>query len=306
MNEKLVCPGCQAQLVLPLLSEGQTVQCARCQQVFEPFRQRATEPVPVIAPSSDVDERDAESLDYPGLPLRPEPVRGKGKAMLAMIVLGACMISFGVQSYVNFKETHVVQQGWWRPLGRILPGGGQEEQKLRRLVASTYFFHHMIFCAAIVFFLIWMWQALHNLKLLKAEGISHRPITALVSFFIPIVNLYRPYVILQEIWRASHPDAIGYPREWIETPSTTWIRSWWFFSVIGTFPLMLSMFWDDPNLLPNIWGDQMVRESQLTVAWILCAANLCMIATAAFLIVIIVGITRRQQQRYINFYEDPA
>ena len=37
MAETLHCPGCQAQLMLPVLPPSdQSVQCPRCQRVFEP------------------------------------------------------------------------------------------------------------------------------------------------------------------------------------------------------------------------------------------------------------------------------
>ena len=63
MEETVLCPGCQAQLMLPALPRGQTVQCPRCQRVFEPFRQHgkpsvAAAPKSVVAPA-------AEALDEP-------------------------------------------------------------------------------------------------------------------------------------------------------------------------------------------------------------------------------------------------
>ena len=214
------------------------------------------------------------------------------------------MISFGVQSYINFKEAQLAKEGWHVPFRQEADGGRPNE--LHNFAFRSYGYHDLIVCAAAVFFLIWLWQARSNLTALQVEGLSHRPISALFAFFIPIVNLYWPYVILQEIWRASHPRGVSDPRAWMETPSTSCIRWWWFFSIVGALPLMLSVVWYDPNLFPNLLGDQKVRELQFPIAWILCVANVCMIAAAGFLIVTIADISRRQQLRYTNLYEDPV
>ena len=48
------------------------------------------------------------------------------------------------------------------------------------------------------------------------------------SFFVPILNLYRPYQIMREIWRASDPATpLDMPYAWTEAPMTPLIGWWW-------------------------------------------------------------------------------
>src|SRR4051794_12619974 len=103
MDETVVCPGCQAQLVLPGLPAGQTVQCPRCRRVFEPFRQRAR-PVAATAPALAAYDTDEE----PRAIHRPLPLRGQPLATLAMFLLGVCCFFYGIQLYLSFERALVL------------------------------------------------------------------------------------------------------------------------------------------------------------------------------------------------------
>lgn len=68
MDRTVVCPGCQAQLVLPGLPAGQTVQCPKCKHVFETTT-RLPSAVMAIPPQASygtsVDTEDHELFEQP-------------------------------------------------------------------------------------------------------------------------------------------------------------------------------------------------------------------------------------------------
>jgi uncharacterized BrkB/YihY/UPF0761 family membrane protein len=60
--------------------------------------------------------------------------------------------------------------------------------------------------AYVIVFFMWIYQANKNLRSLRAAGLRFTPGWAVGWFFIPIMNLFRPYQVVSEIWKASDPD----------------------------------------------------------------------------------------------------
>jgi hypothetical protein len=59
--------------------------------------------------------------------------------------------------------------------------------------------------ATIVIFLMWLHRAYRNLPALGAPKPRFSPSGAVWAWFIPILNLWRPYQILREVWQVSNP-----------------------------------------------------------------------------------------------------
>lgn len=56
-----------------------------------------------------------------------------------------------------------------------------------------------------VAFLLWLYRATQNARALRSESLEFTPGEAARSFFIPFINLVRPYQAVREVWRASNP-----------------------------------------------------------------------------------------------------
>ena len=61
------------------------------------------------------------------------------------------------------------------------------------------------YIATVVAFLFWQHRASSNLKALDVESQRFSPGCGVVWWFIPIMNLFRPYQVMKEIWRESYP-----------------------------------------------------------------------------------------------------
>jgi hypothetical protein len=60
--------------------------------------------------------------------------------------------------------------------------------------------------AVIVVFLVWLHRAYTNLTALKANYTEYSPGWAVGYWFIPILNIFRPLQVVQEVWRESDPE----------------------------------------------------------------------------------------------------
>ena len=63
--------------------------------------------------------------------------------------------------------------------------------------------------ATSVAFLMWIHRAYRNLPALRGTPLKCSPRWAVGYYFIPILNFFRPYQVMKEIWRESDPR--GYP-----------------------------------------------------------------------------------------------
>src|SRR6185503_4209614 len=57
-----------------------------------------------------------------------------------------------------------------------------------------------------VFFLIWIYRAHRNLPAIGIRKPRYSPAWAVGWFFVPILNLFRPYDVVKELWKESNPD----------------------------------------------------------------------------------------------------
>jgi hypothetical protein len=59
---------------------------------------------------------------------------------------------------------------------------------------------------ALILFLCWVYRVHKNLSALKVRGLEFTPGWAVAMFLIPLLNLFRPFFVLREIWHGSDPE----------------------------------------------------------------------------------------------------
>jgi hypothetical protein len=88
-------------------------------------------------------------------------------------------------------------------------------------------------------FLMWIHRAYRNLPALMPESLHYSPRWAVGCFFIPILNLFRPYQVMREIWQGSDPSRLGHVDDSVESvkESSAAVVGWWWglflFQIIG-------------------------------------------------------------------------
>jgi len=93
-----------------------------------------------------------------------------------------------------------------------------------------------LYIAAGVAFLIWIHRAHRNLPSLHAADLRFTPGWAVGWFFIPIMNLFRPYQVASEIWKASDPKVDTTDgTSWKSVATSPIVGWWWAFFLISNF-----------------------------------------------------------------------
>ena len=131
--------------------------------------------------------------------LRPNTQRGKNALVLAYVMLGM-MVMLIISQVMEYSLVQNVQEN-----GDYLSRMDElRNNDLREMIIGIlYFIMHVIF---IVFFIMWFRRAYYNLaeggvNLGWAEG------WAAGSWFVPFVNLGRPFNIMREMWQSYHTKA---------------------------------------------------------------------------------------------------
>lgn len=79
----------------------------------------------------------------------------------------------------------------------------------------------MVYFVTVIFFSCWTYRVAWNVRALGARRLSFTPGWAVGYYFIPILWLWKPYLAMKEIWKASVD-----PEHW-RSKRTAPIVSWW-------------------------------------------------------------------------------
>jgi len=92
------------------------------------------------------------------------------------------------------------------------------------------------FVVAVVMFIRWFRHAYANLPALGATNLRFQTWWTIGSWFIPIINLFRPKQIANDIWRASDPNwRLDQEPHWEGAHVPALFQWWWGFYLVGTW-----------------------------------------------------------------------
>lgn len=139
-----------------------------------------------------------------------------------------------------------------------------------------------------VLFCLWTYRAHRNLPALGAAGLEHTPGWAAGSFFVPIINLYRPFQVMREIWKASDPSIPeGDANAWRTMASTAALGWWWACWLLRNVAIQVGSARVRTAVQP--------RDYLTALYWNL-AGHLFSIAGIALLVWLLLTIDRRQAE----------
>jgi hypothetical protein len=88
-----------------------------------------------------------------------------------------------------------------------------------------------VYVATAVLFCMWVFRANKNARALGAQAMTFTPGWSVGWFFVPIMNLFRPYQAVREIHQASHPNADSL--SWKYAPVSAVLGWWWALWIIS-------------------------------------------------------------------------
>jgi hypothetical protein len=143
-----------------------------------------------------------------------------------------------------------------------------------------------VFLAAAIAFLAWFSRAYRNLARLGVPGLRYTHAWAVGAWFVPIVNLFRPKQVANDIWRATDPQLRS--EGWHGRDVSPWLHWWWAFWVAGGVFGNQAAF---AQIQAKTVSEQLRASSFAIVADILFALG------AALAIAVVSVVTVRQEAR---------
>jgi hypothetical protein len=262
---------------------------------FAITEQKPARPVSVQTPAEN--ERDFGNLyvrrDVPSWADKELPdtdaLPGRTRAIFAIACLAGCalwaVIDLG-SSALHYRLLERAEQG------EIIPKA--EEDTMEVLESAMAVAHLPLMLATAVAFCLWFYRAYKNLAFLRTPNLNYTPGWAAGAFYVPILNLFRPYQIAQETWQASDPDILT--PSWRRADRSWIIRCWWTFWIIG-------------NILANISMRLTLAATtapQIQVALVLdMLSDIPEILAAVFAIGMILKIQQRQALKWQRLHDEP-
>jgi hypothetical protein len=157
-----------------------------------------------------------------------ESARGRG--VVASVFLGVCLCTGLARLLANgilLSLLSKAQAGLSDP-AQFAALESAENVRVVIQIGSTVF--------AVIAFIAWMHAAYRNAEVLGAPHLRYSRGWTIGAWFVPLLNLVRPYQIMREIALASDPNIVTesrHEREKYSTPGT--VKLWWTFYVLMAF-----------------------------------------------------------------------
>ena len=181
------------------------------------------EQLPDAASDGSENEAAAETQWAPPF----ESARIRATVVTALFVLGILLSLFSI-SY-NLREFQLVT--------RMINGEPVTELELdaNTLRQQVLFFVMLAqWLALVVAFLMWVHRAHRNLPALYATELQYTPRWAVLWYFLPLANLFRPYQVMREVANASLPhDAPEGGWAWRNYNAPILVKAWWFMFLLS-------------------------------------------------------------------------
>ena len=135
--------------------------------------------------------------------------------------------------------------------------------------------------ASFIVWLIWVHRTYANLRPLGADGLGYSPGWAVGYYFIPILNLFRPYQVMRETWQASDPTHAG-GTDWRRITAPALLGWWW------TLRLVTYIAWKVMDAASVAVGEE---DAAAQVG--LAVGELALIAAEIVLLLIVIRVARQ-------------
>jgi len=156
------------------------------------------------------------------IPMKPNDKKAKYAILFIWIVLALEVVMFAssIMQYVFLKAAQA---------GASVTQEAAEANDFREGIIGIIYLIAWIVSA--VFFLRWFKTAYHNLR--QITDVRHAEWWTIVSWCIPIVNLFLPYQIMKELYIKTKEFLIAREYEISKTLMPDYLRGWWILWIIN-------------------------------------------------------------------------
>jgi hypothetical protein len=107
------------------------------------------------------------------------------------------------------------------------------------LISISQLLYIIVFFISLIIYFIWIRQAYRNLYSLQLKPTEYSSAWAIGAYFVPFLNLVRPYTMMKEIWFGSQPIEDGTSSHISEKhfglSSSGFLKLWWAVVLIDQF-----------------------------------------------------------------------
>ena len=304
MADSISCPSCRRLLQVSEARRGQQVQCSACGQVFtsEPpmgtqdapatpvfADPTAVQTAPPVSPARsprraryELDDDDYDDDARPDFRSRKRFVQGGGLAVAVLALLGIMTAFYGLMLVSDYLEYELLKRV---VRGEFIAPNQLDANDLRQQLLSIVYL--LLLIPTAIVYLVWFHRAYTNLEALGADDLRHKPAWAVGSWFVPILNLFRPVQIAQEIWRGSDPDQAAAREGGKPTPGNSGlIGLWWAFWLISNVA---------SNIAFQMSATAKTAQVQVSAAWVSMLASALCIVAGLLALAVVAAIERRQR-----------
>jgi hypothetical protein len=100
-----------------------------------------------------------------------------------------------------------------------------------------------LYITTVILFCVWVHRTNRNARALGALGMNFTPGWSVGWFFVPIMNLFKPYQAVKEIYQSSEPDLDQGRWYNVDVPATLgwWWGLWIIYNVLGQIDFRLNL-----------------------------------------------------------------
>lgn len=158
---------------------------------------------------------------------------------------------------------------------------------------------------ALILMLYWFYSASKNVRAFGATGVAS-PVMAVVWWFVPFLNLWKPYQVARNIWKASSPQldvssSNGISTGWKDLPTSNNIKLWWILGLLYLFInisssiIISSLYYSDSEQTARALT--VIHEGIFYSNFFVIVADILSIFSIIFFIRMIKGVSMRQEIR---------
>jgi hypothetical protein len=154
----------------------------------------------------------------------------------------------------------------------------------------AYIATFVAYLLAAIPFIAWLVRARRNVEALGVYDLAWSKGWAIGGWFVPILSLWRPKQVVNEIWRASDPDLPHGAREaqWSRIP-LSWVVGWWWGLFIAGGIL--------DRISGRMYAGATTAPAELSATYAALISSLLTAAAAVLAIQLMRQLTRRQRAR---------
>lgn len=253
-----------------------SVRCPRCQTVQEP------DSLFCFSCGLPLNEEEATSTfirddqSYRPLSLRALWVE------VTLVIFGLIII---VSSMATFAEIDILQ--------RTLNGELVSSSEINTVQSGRdgmYVLFWIGYVATAIVFLFWIYRASKNLHFLNAENQQYSPRWSVIWWFVPLACFYKPYQVMNEIWKGSDPNVdINDSISWEGCPRSPLLIWWW-----ATW--IMFFFLGDDGFIST--STELTEQGQIWEDLFILLGFVTIFISAVLLFVLVRKISQRQEEKH--------